>query len=124
VKVVIVTISERGGEAFLGIVLFGRFIFQVPEKSGVVAVCASELPAKNVKRASARSRFLMLLIYRNCSTSAYFSVGNPVLLYLTFAPGRITVGNRDYHHLSRFEIDGGKRISQHLSTFPPETDHG
>ena len=27
------------------------------------------------------------------------------------------VGNRDYHYLSRFEIDGGKRISQHLSGF-------
>jgi hypothetical protein len=28
---------------------------------------------------------------------------------------RISVGNRDYHHLSHFEIDGAKRISQHLS---------
>jgi hypothetical protein len=28
---------------------------------------------------------------------------------------RIGVGNRDYHYLSRFEIDGGKRISRHLS---------
>ena len=28
---------------------------------------------------------------------------------------RIGVENRDYHHLSQFEIDGGKRISQHLS---------
>jgi hypothetical protein len=28
---------------------------------------------------------------------------------------RITVVNRDYHYQSRFEIGGGKRISQHLS---------
>jgi hypothetical protein len=27
----------------------------------------------------------------------------------------ICVGNRDYHQLSRFEIDGGKRICRHLS---------
>jgi hypothetical protein len=27
--------------------------------------------------------------------------------------------HRDYHHLSRFEIDGGKRISQHLSKLEP-----
>jgi hypothetical protein len=27
---------------------------------------------------------------------------------------QITVDNKDYHHLSRFEIAGGKRISQHL----------
>jgi hypothetical protein len=26
----------------------------------------------------------------------------------------ICVENRDYHQLSRFEIDGGKRISRHL----------
>jgi hypothetical protein len=30
---------------------------------------------------------------------------------------RITVGNRDYHHLSQFEIDGAKRISQHYPSF-------
>ena len=28
-----------------------------------------------------------------------------------FGRFRITVGNRDYHHLSQSEIDGGKRIS-------------
>src|SRR5215469_13447540 len=28
---------------------------------------------------------------------------------------RITIGNRDYHHLSQPEIGGDKRISQHLS---------
>jgi hypothetical protein len=28
---------------------------------------------------------------------------------------RITVANRDYHQLSRFEIGGAKRIYQHLS---------
>ena len=28
---------------------------------------------------------------------------------------RITVVNRDYHYLSQFEIDGAKRIYQHLS---------
>ena len=28
---------------------------------------------------------------------------------------QITVEYRDYHHLSRFEVAGGKRISQHLS---------
>jgi len=28
---------------------------------------------------------------------------------------QIGVENRDYHHLSQTEIDGGKRISQHLS---------
>jgi hypothetical protein len=28
---------------------------------------------------------------------------------------QIDVANRDYHHLSQFEIDGGKRISRHLS---------
>ena len=28
---------------------------------------------------------------------------------------QITVANRDYHYLSRFEIAGDKRISQHLS---------
>ena len=27
----------------------------------------------------------------------------------------LTVANRDYHHLSHSEIDGGKRIYQHLS---------
>ena len=31
----------------------------------------------------------------------------------------IDVANRDYHYLSRFEIDGGKRISQHLANFLP-----
>jgi hypothetical protein len=34
---------------------------------------------------------------------------------LTQACFQIDVENRDYHHLSRFEIDGAKRISQHLS---------
>jgi len=28
---------------------------------------------------------------------------------------KITVENRDYHHLSQSEIGGGKRISRHLS---------
>jgi hypothetical protein len=32
---------------------------------------------------------------------------------------RITGENRHYHHLSQFEIDGGKRISQHLSALTP-----
>jgi hypothetical protein len=27
----------------------------------------------------------------------------------------VAVDEKDYHHLSRFEIGGGKRISQHLS---------
>jgi hypothetical protein len=31
---------------------------------------------------------------------------------------QIGVANRDYHHQSRFEIGGRKRISQHL--FGPE----
>ena len=38
--------------------------------------------------------------------------------------GRISVGNRDYHQLSHFEIGGGKRISRHLSNFQPEIDQG
>jgi hypothetical protein len=29
---------------------------------------------------------------------------------------RISVENRDYHHLSQSEIDGGKRIYRHLSS--------
>jgi len=29
---------------------------------------------------------------------------------------RIDVANRDYHYLSQFEIDGAKRIYQHLPT--------
>jgi hypothetical protein len=32
---------------------------------------------------------------------------------------QITVANRDYHQLSRFEIGGEKRISQHLSGSVP-----
>jgi hypothetical protein len=35
---------------------------------------------------------------------------------------RISVENRDYHHLSHSEIGGGKRISQHLSDFLHEID--
>ena len=31
----------------------------------------------------------------------------------------LTVGNRDYRHLSQFEIDGDKQISQHLSNLLP-----
>ena len=31
-------------------------------------------------------------------------------------PPQITVVNRVYHYLSRFEIAGAKRISRHLST--------
>jgi predicted nuclease of restriction endonuclease-like RecB superfamily len=30
---------------------------------------------------------------------------------------RINVENRDYHYLSQFEIDGGKRIYQQLSKY-------
>jgi hypothetical protein len=33
----------------------------------------------------------------------------------SYARFGIGVENRDSHHLSQFEIDGGKRISQHLS---------
>jgi hypothetical protein len=32
-----------------------------------------------------------------------------------FAVGKIDVVNRDYHHLSQFEIGRGKRISRHYS---------
>jgi hypothetical protein len=32
--------------------------------------------------------------------------------------GRIGVANREHHYLSQFEIDGAKRISQHLSKSP------
>lgn len=32
---------------------------------------------------------------------------------------KITVENRDYHHLSQSEIAGGKRISQHLFDAEP-----
>ena len=31
---------------------------------------------------------------------------------------QITVDNKDYHHLSRFEIAGGKRISTSISARP------
>ena len=35
--------------------------------------------------------------------------------------GRLSIGvdNRDYHYLSQCEIASAKRISQHLSNFPP-----
>jgi len=36
-------------------------------------------------------------------------------LRASYARLQITVENRDYHYLSRFEIVGGKRISQQLS---------
>ena len=38
-----------------------------------------------------------------------------VTLRASYARVQITVENRDYHHLSRFEIGGGKRISRLLS---------
>ena len=34
---------------------------------------------------------------------------------------QIGVENRDYHHLSRFEIGSDKGISRHLTSFPPES---
>ena len=37
---------------------------------------------------------------------------------------RINVENRDYHHQSRNEIDGGKRIYQHVSDFLQGIDRG
>ena len=39
---------------------------------------------------------------------------NNDLRLLGYASIQVTVENRDYHHLSRFEKDGGKSISQHL----------
>jgi hypothetical protein len=42
----------------------------------------------------------------------------------TFGLVAVTVENRVNHHLSRFEIDGEKRISQHRSNFPPEIVQG
>jgi hypothetical protein len=38
-----------------------------------------------------------------------------VTLRESYACFQITVENRDYHYLSRFEIASDKRISQHLS---------
>jgi hypothetical protein len=37
---------------------------------------------------------------------------------------QITVANRDYHYLSQCEIDGAKRIYQHLSDLPQGIDQG
>jgi hypothetical protein len=54
--------------------------------------------------------------------SLYFSRRKSRLTRLPDNEIQINVANRDYHYLSRFEIAGAKRISQHLSNFPPRTD--
>src|SRR5258708_4014692 len=43
-----------------------------------------------------------------------------VTLRASYACFQIGVDNRDYHYLSQVEIDGAKRISQHLSSQAPK----
>src|ERR1700722_21025546 len=64
---------------FLGSLLFARFNFQVPERSGVVAVCASAMPARAAPSARVTSRRCMAFTCRDCNTSGrgFGSTGIP-----------------------------------------------